>query len=317
MSELNLIEGSMTVRTTRKAFDPYSIIKARDLIKLLARSVPYQQALRIMEDEMACDIIKIGILRNKDRFIKRRQRLIGPNGNTLKALELLTGCYILVQGSTVAVMGSYKGLKQIRKVVLDCMNNIHPIYHIKQLMIKRELSKDPNLKDVSWDRFLPKFNKHVAKDKKDSPASAAQDKEDAKQKKPAKRQKKEYTPFPPPQQPRKIDLAIESGEYFLSQEQKKTRELEKKKEKQAEHKVKKEAEKEKSFVAPEETSQKMSKKNKEDKEESAKDIAAKLINKVKDSKKRNRDESDLVMKETKTSKKEKKEKKEKKSKKQE
>jgi len=48
-----------------------------------------------------------------------------------QAIELLTGCYVLVQGNTVSAMGPFKSLKEVRRIVLDCLKNIHPIYHIK------------------------------------------------------------------------------------------------------------------------------------------------------------------------------------------
>ena len=58
-------------------------------------------------------------------------------------------------------------------------------------MIKKELAKDPNLKNEPWDRFLPKFkSKNLSKRKKPQ----------------KKREKKEYTPFPPPQPESKVNV---------------------------------------------------------------------------------------------------------------
>jgi len=284
---LDLIHGSMSVRTTRKTFDPYIVFKARDMIKLLARGVAIGQAVKILDDATACDIIKIGnTVRNKERFVKRRQRIIGPNGSTLKAIELLTQCYVLVQGNTVSVMGPYKSLKEVRRIILDCMKNIHPIYRIKELMIKRELAKDPKLATESWDRFLPNFRKkHLKTSEKTARKNEAVETKreaqkaagiDIEEKEKEKAKKKVYTPFPPPQQPRKVDLQMETGEYFLKPREREAKEAAKRKEKQMEVTAKRQAERAEAFVAPTEVAEptveeKLKKKKRKNRDDAAED----------------------------------------------
>nr|CAH8865652.1 unnamed protein product [Trichobilharzia regenti] len=209
--ELNVAESTMEVRTTPKTFDPFIILKARDVTRLLARSVPMEQAIRVLDDEFFADIIEIN-LNNRERFVKRRNRLIGHDGETLKALELSTNCYIVIQGKTVAVVGRYNDLKEVRRIVQGCIyDNTHPAYSIKRLLIIKKLSMDPTKHDISWDRFLPKMKKKVL----------------SRRRKPHKvRKKKEYNPFPPPPVQSKIDIELEKGTYFLAESERKRLKME-------------------------------------------------------------------------------------------
>jgi len=127
-------------------------------------------------------------------------------------------------------------------------------------MIKRELAKDPKLATESWDRFLPQFRKRHLKTsektarknsaveaKVEARRAAGFDEEEAKK---TEKKKKVYTPFPPAQLPRKIDLQLESGEYFLKAHEKEAREAAKRKQKQEDVTAQRKADRAEAFIAP-------------------------------------------------------------------
>lgn len=103
------------------------------------------------------------------------------------------------------------------------------------------------MKNENWDRFLPKFKKENKPEKKKAPIV------------PKKcvsvlELSRRYTPFPPENHitPSKIDKQIESGEYFLSEKQKKERASAQKRAEAAVRSAKKREEREKMFVPPKE-----------------------------------------------------------------
>ena len=142
------------------------------------------------------------------------------------------------------------------------MANIHPIYHIKELMIKRELMKDPELANENWERFLPHFKKRTL----------------SKRKKPLKitdKSKKPYTPFPPPQEKSNVDLQIESGEYFLGKQAKERAVKEKREEQQREKQAEKKAARQKEFLPPQEKGTAKKEKKRKRKEEDGTEVKKK------------------------------------------
>lgn len=99
--------------------------------------------------------------------------------------------------------------------------------------------QDPKLAGENWDRFLPKFKKRNVKRKSGKAAGAEST-------------KKTYTPFPPANQhpPSKLDLQLESGEYFLSAEQRDAKRRSEKRAGNAAKKSLRDAERAAQFVAP-------------------------------------------------------------------
>jgi len=274
-AEMDLIQGTISVATTRQTDDPWSIQSAHQYINALARGVTYDKAKLLFDDGMTmANVTTAKYCANKERYVKRKQRLLGQDGNTKKALELLTKTHIVIEGKTVIIIGPHKGVREAERAVIDTMENKHPVYIIKHMMMKKQLLEKPELKDESWDRFLPQINK------------SSQQQLKKRKKKAEWKNKSEKSLFPPEPKPSKKDLEIESGAFFLKEPEKKNQKRAEKRKLQEENSKKKQAKKFKSLVPPSEDKPKKKKKKVKNEEEgeSSTDLMKKLVAKKKSKK---------------------------------
>jgi ribosomal RNA assembly protein len=217
---------TMEVSTTNNTRDPYIIVKANDMIQLLGKGVLLEHAVKVLQDDIFSEIIPIHLINSSEKTFERRKARIS-NPKTIKALELLTKSNILIAGKTACIVGDYKGINDAKNVIVSCFENIHPVFEIKKLMIKRKLEKD-NV-DGEWDRFMPKIEKTHSNKKTKSRQSGGG--------------------MPENIRDRKEDIQMKTGEYYTN-----SKNLEKDKARE-ERRLKRDqirAAKEQKYVVPEE-----------------------------------------------------------------
>lgn len=160
-------ERLIQVSTTSKTRDPYVILKSKDFVTLICKGVPLEEAQKVFDDKMSYAWINIQALASdKEVFINRRNRLIGPNGDTLTALKMLTKTYILVKSKSVCVIGPFASVLQVEQFVLKVMENYHPVHLLKQMMAKKEVEQCADKKDMNWKNFVPVVKKKIGGSKK-------------------------------------------------------------------------------------------------------------------------------------------------------
>ncbi|TBU16285.1 putative RNA-binding protein [Ordospora colligata] len=224
----------ISVLTNANTRDPFIFIKAVNFVKLVGRGVRVEEAMKVLEDEYFCEVIDIKNLAGSEKvFEKRRDRLIGPKEMTLEAIQKVTGCYVLVHGKTVSVVGSFRGVEEVKDIVISCMDNIHPIYKIKRLIEKRKLEGEDGKKCEDWERYLPQATK-----KGNSGGSKMK-----------KKIGRMSGGMPDCEPRRKDDIEMETGEYFVGADEAKKETRRREERKCKETKRRKEIEK---YIVPDE-----------------------------------------------------------------
>ncbi len=95
--------------------DGLELLRAKNIVKAIARGFSPQNALLLLNESSVLEIIEIP--ENEKNVSRIKSRIIGSEGKARRRLEELTGCILSVYGKTVSIIGSYENISFARKAV--------------------------------------------------------------------------------------------------------------------------------------------------------------------------------------------------------
>ncbi len=116
--EIESKEGEVQIRGPDD--DPGGVLQARDIVLAIGRGFSPARALRLLRPETYLGILDIKVTtghHEKAALRRIRSRVIGTRGQARARIEELSGCFMSVYGTTVALIGTEEQLARATRAV--------------------------------------------------------------------------------------------------------------------------------------------------------------------------------------------------------
>jgi ribosomal RNA assembly protein len=111
--------GSVVIEPAFQSTTALDLLKAQNIVRAIAHGFSPERAFRLLEDDQVLEVIDVRqYIGDKPNHIKRvLGRIIGENGKTRRILEEMTGAYISIYETFVAIIASYEVSNVVKKAV--------------------------------------------------------------------------------------------------------------------------------------------------------------------------------------------------------
>jgi ribosomal RNA assembly protein len=111
--------GSVIIEPAFQNTTALDLLKGQNIVRAIAHGFSPERAFRLLEDDQVLEIIDVKqYIGDKPNHIKRvLGRIIGENGKTRRILEEMTGAYISVYETYVAIIASYEVSSVVKRAI--------------------------------------------------------------------------------------------------------------------------------------------------------------------------------------------------------
>ncbi len=111
--------GTVSIIPDENMKDPLSAWKTRSVVKAIGRGFNPEISLRLLDDEVALDIIKLTdyLGKSKKAMARQKGRIIGREGRTRQIIKEMTGVDISIYGKTVSLIGNIESVMIAKEAV--------------------------------------------------------------------------------------------------------------------------------------------------------------------------------------------------------